>query len=61
MSKPLQYQKKPVKIEAMRFYGDKRVMDEVARWCGGHIRSEAEASDHTYVRSAEGPQKFRCF
>lgn len=49
MSGPLQYRKKPVVIEAMRFYGDKRVMDGVARWCGGRIRSEAKASDHTDV------------
>lgn len=49
MSKPVQYRKKPVAIEAMRFYGDKLAMAEVARWCGGRLRSEAKASDHTDV------------
>lgn len=47
MSKPLQYRRKPAFVEAMRLYGDKQDMDEVARWCGGRIRSEAKASDHT--------------
>lgn len=49
MSGPLQYRKKPVVIEAMRFYADHLVMTEVARWCGGRIESEAKASDHTDV------------
>jgi len=49
MSKPVQYRKKPVVVEAMRFSGDKTAMLEVARWCGGRIRSEAKASDHTDV------------
>ena len=49
MSKPLKYRKKPVVIEAMRFYADELVMVEVARWCGGRIGSEAKASDHTDV------------
>ena len=49
MSKPLKYHKKPVVIEAMRFYADELVMVEVARWCGGRIGSEAKASDHTDV------------
>ena len=49
MSKPLQYRKKPVVVEAMRFYADHLVMTEVARWCGGRINSEAKASDHTDV------------
>ena len=49
MSKPLKYRKKPVEIEAMRFYADHLVMTEVARWCGGRINSEAKASDHTDV------------
>ena len=49
MSKPLKYRKKPVVIEAMRFYADEPVMVEVARWCGGRIGSEAKASDHTDV------------
>ena len=49
MSKPLQYRKKPVKIEAMLFHGDETVVAEVARWCGGRVRSEAKASDHTDV------------
>ena len=49
MSKPLKYSKKPVVIEAMRFYADELVMVEVARWCGGRIGSEAKASDHTDV------------
>ena len=49
MSKPLKYRKKPVMVEAMRFYADELVMVEVARWCGGRIGSEAKASDHTDV------------
>ena len=49
MSKPLKYRKRPVVIEAMRFYADELVMVEVARWCGGRIGSEAKASDHTDV------------
>ena len=49
MSKPLQYRKKPVRIEAMRFNNDELVMGGVARWCGGRVRSEAKASDHTDV------------
>lgn len=49
MSKPLQYRNKPVFVEAMRFYGDELVMAEVARWCGGRVRSEEKASDHTDV------------
>ena len=49
MSKPLKYRKKPVVIEAMRFYADELVMVEVARWCGGRIGSEAKASDRTDV------------
>lgn len=49
MKQPLKYRKKPVVIEAMRFYADELVMAEVARWCGGRIRSEAKASDPTDV------------
>lgn len=49
MSRPLKYRKKPVVIEAMRFYADELVMVEVARWCGGRIGSEAKASDRTDV------------
>lgn len=49
MSKPLKYRKKPVVVEAMRFYADHLVMTEVAHWCGGRIGSEAKASDHTDV------------
>ena len=49
MSKPLQYRKKPVVIEAMRFFADHLVMAEVARWCGGRIDSEAKPSDRTDV------------
>lgn len=49
MSKPVQYRNKPVFIEAMRFYGDELAMAEVARWCGGRVRSEEKASDHTDV------------
>ena len=49
MSRPLKYRKKPVVIEAMRFYADELVMVEVARWCGGRIGSEAKASDRMDV------------
>ena len=49
MSKPLQYRKKPVTIEAIRFDGDTQAMSEVARWCGGRVRSEAKASYRTDV------------
>lgn len=49
MSKPLKYRKKPVVIEAMRFYDDEQSMPEVAKWCGGRIGSEAKPSDHTDV------------
>ena len=49
MSKPLTYRKKPVVIEAMRFYADELVMVEVARWCGGRVCSESKASDPTDV------------
>lgn len=49
MSKPLKYRKKPVVIEAMRFYADHLVMVEVARWCGGRVGSEAKPSDPTDV------------
>ena len=49
MSEPLKYRKKPVVVEAMRFYADHLVMAEVAHWCGGRIGSETKASDHTDV------------
>ena len=49
MSKPLHYRKKPGVIEAMWFYADEMVMGEIARWCGGRVRSEAKSSDPTDV------------
>lgn len=49
MSKPLKYRKKPMMVEAMRFYADHLVMTEVAKWCGGRIESEAKPSDHNDV------------
>lgn len=40
------FRKKPVVIEAMRFYGEVGVA--VAEWCGGRYRiGEAKPSDHT--------------
>lgn len=49
MSRPLRYRKKPVVIEAMRFYADELVMAGVAHWCGGRINSESKPSDRTDV------------
>lgn len=49
MNQPMKYRKKPVVVEAMRFYADHLVMSEIAYWCGGRIASETKASDHTDV------------
>jgi len=49
VSRPLKYRRAPKIVDAMRVYADELVMSEVARWCGGVMKSEAKASDHTDV------------
>jgi hypothetical protein len=48
-ARPARYRKKPVEIEAVEF-DSWQDMEDIARWCGGRVRSEAKPSDRTDVR-----------
>jgi hypothetical protein len=52
MSEPMNYRKKPVVIEAMRFVkgGSPGVGYEIAAWCGGRFNSDAKPGDPSDVR-----------